>query len=50
MLIEGKTNVLAKEKVDLITTDLVQISLDKGHRLLPRVTLDENYFHDLRSS
>lgn len=36
-----------KERVDLLNKGLVKIDYENGNRLLPSVTINERYFHDL---
>lgn len=47
ILIEGKQKTQVKERFDLIEKGSIKISYEGGNRLLPKVTLDDTYFHEL---
>lgn len=47
ILIEGKKKTQIKEIFDLIEKGSIKTSNEGGNRLLPKVTLDDTYFHEL---
>jgi hypothetical protein len=47
ILTEGQQKNQTKERVDLIAKGLMKVTLDKGNRLLPVVTMDDKLLQDL---